>query len=173
MITMTTMITMKRNLFLITLPLLFLTTFLFAQSPQDVEVADSTLTVSVNSFIDDWHSQASEADIAYFEKISEDGIYIGTDATELWTKDEFYVWAKKYFDRGEAWSFTTIERNVYFSDDRQYAWFDELLNTAMGVCRASGVLKKNGNSWKIEHYHLSIAIPNEDLEDVKKVIEKK
>lgn len=172
MINMTTMITMKHNLFSITLPLLLITTLLSAQSTKDVIVVDSTPTVSVNSFIDDWHNDASVADIAYFDKIAKEGIYIGTDATELWTKDEFYLWGKKYFDQGKAWSFTTIERNVYFSDDKHYAWFDELLNTAMGLCRASGVLKKKGNSWEIEHYHLSITIPNEDLQDVKKIIEK-
>ena len=165
------MITMTRKFFQIILPILLLSTILSAKSKQNV-VTDSILTVSVNSFINDWHAQASEADIAYFDKIANHGIYIGTDATELWTKDEFYLWGKKYFDHGKAWSFTTIERNVYFSDDRQYAWFDELLNTAMGVCRASGVLKKKGNSWEIEHYHLSIAIPNEDLNEVKKIIER-
>ncbi len=163
---------MTYKYFSIIASLLLLTSLLSAQSTKDVIDADSILKVLVNSFINDWHAQASEADIAYFDKIAKDGIYIGTDATELWTKDEFYLWGKKYFDQGKAWSFTTIERNVYFSDDKHYAWFDELLNTAMGLCRASGVLKKKGNSWEIEHYHLSIAIPNEDLQEVKQIIEK-
>ncbi len=134
---------------------------------------DSILIASVNSFIDDWHNDASNADVAYFDKIAADGIYIGTDATELWTKDEFYLWSQKYFEKGKAWSFITIERNIYFSDDKQYAWFDELLNTGMGVCRASGVLLRNGDSWEIKHYHLSVAIPNEKMKEVKGVIEVK
>lgn len=159
--------------FILMLLFLLLSTFLSAQSTQDVIVVDSALKVSVNIFMDDWHAQASEADITYFDKIAKDGIYIGTDATELWTKDEFYIWAKKYFDQGKAWSFTTIDRNIYFSDDKQYAWFDELLNTGMGVCRASGVLQRFGSGWQIKHYHLSVAIPNENMEEIKKVIEKK
>ncbi len=163
---------MTYKYFSIIASLLLLTSLLSAQSTKDVIDADSILKVLVNSFINDWHAQASEADIAYFDKIAKDGIYIGTDATELWTKDEFYLWGKKFFDRGKAWTFTTIDRNVYFSDDKKYAWFNELLNTTMGVCRASGVLKKKGNSWEIEHYHLSIAIPNEDLQEVKQIIEK-
>ena len=141
---------MTHRFFQIIFPILLLSTILSAQSKQNI-VTDSILTVSVNSFIDAWHTQASEADIAYFDKIAKDGVYIGTDATELWTKDEFYVWGKKYFDKGKAWSFTTIERNVYFSVDKQYAWFDELLNTAMGVCRASGILKKKGSTQRQAH----------------------
>lgn len=144
-----------------------------AQSRQNEIITDTILINSVIVFIDDWHNNASEADLSYFDKIAKDGIYIGTDATELWTKDEFYLWSQKYFEQGKAWSFTAIERNIYFSDDKQYAWFDELLNTSMGVCRASGVLKKTGDEWEIMHYHLSVAIPNEKMEEVKSVIEKR
>ncbi len=132
--------------------------------------SDSLLTVSVNEFILDWHKNAADANEEYFEKIDNSGIYIGTDASELWTKDEFYNWSKKYFDNGKAWEFSTIMRNVYFSDDRQIAWFDELLDTGMGKCRASGVLIQNDKGWKIAHYHLSITIPNESVEEIKKII---
>ena len=137
---------------------------------QNKMVNDSLLTISVNEFVNNWHMNATEADEAYFEKIDDNGIYIGTDATELWTKDEFYTWSKKYFDNGKAWSFTTLERNVYFSNDGLFVWFDELLDTGMGNCRASGVLIRKANSWKIKHYHLSITIPNESVEQVKKII---
>ncbi len=53
------------------------------------------------------------------------------------------------------------------------SFIDELLNTSMGVCRASGVLKKYEDSWEIMHYHLSVAIPNENMKDVKSVIDKR
>lgn len=150
---------------------------IFAQNNKNtltshIDNSDSTLVQSVNIFVNDWHSLASNADLGYFDKIADNGIYIGTDATELWNKDEFFQWSKKYFERGNAWSFTTIERNVYFSNDKQYAWFNELLETSMGVCRASGVLHRNNMSWKIEHYHLSVTIPNKNIEEVKKVISK-
>lgn len=164
---------MTHKLYHIFISVLILTSVVSAQNYSDISITDSTLTISVNSFIDDWHNDASNADVVYFDKIAVDGIYIGTDATELWTKDEFYLWSQKYFEKGKAWSFTTIERNIYFSDDKQYAWFDELLETGMGVCRASGVLLRNGDSWEIKHYHLSVAIPNEKMKKVKKVIEKK
>jgi len=156
----------SKQFFVFQFALLFPIFFISAQSMVSQNVPDSTLTNSVNRFMDEWHNLAANADIAYFDKIATNGIYIGTDATELWNKDEFLKWSEKYFESGKAWSFTVIERNVYFSDDNRYAWFDELLNTQMGVCRASGVLKRKSNSWEIEHYHLSMAIPNEKMKEV-------
>jgi len=51
------------------------------------------------------------------------------------------------------------------------AWFDELLNTEMKICRGSGVLVKTGNEWKIKHYVLSITIPNANIKEVVKIID--
>ncbi|MDO9138533.1 MAG: nuclear transport factor 2 family protein, partial [Lutibacter sp.] len=87
-------------------------------------------------------------------------------ASENWVKKDFKAFSKPFFDRGEAWDFKSIERNVYISSDGKTAWFDELLDTWMGVCRGSGVLSKNENVWKIEHYVLSVTIPNEDIDEV-------
>jgi len=157
--------------------LLLLTSFLlvkfslYAQNDVSANAVDTLLANSVNEFVDEWHKQAANADIAYFDKIADNGVYIGTDATENWKKDEFVTWSKQYFDRGKAWSFVATERNIYFSDDSRYVWFDELLDTQMGVCRASGVLKRKGNTWKIEHYHLSITIPNEKMKEVIEVVD--
>jgi hypothetical protein len=38
---------------------------------------------------------------------------------------------------GKAWNFTVLERHIYF-DQSKKAWFDELLNTQMKICRGSG-----------------------------------
>lgn len=75
-------------------------------------------------------------------------------------------WARPYFDRGKAWDFTTIERNIFLSEYDHLAWFDELLDIQMGICRGSGVLVKENGNWKINHYVLSIAIPNDRVEEV-------
>ncbi len=124
----------------------------------------------VSEFLDSWHKDASNADFKnYFDKIADDGIYIGTDATENWTKKEFEAFAKPYFDKGKAWNFTALQRNIYFSSDKKMAWFDELLDTQMKICRGSGIVEfKNGN-WKIKHYVLSMTIPNDNSDTVVKV----
>jgi len=82
---------------------------------------------------------------------------------------KFREFAKPYFDKGKAWSFTTLERNIYTSENGKTAWFDELLNTQMGICRGSGVLEKTQNAWKIKQYVLSIAIPNENVDEITQI----
>jgi hypothetical protein len=47
----------------------------------------------------------------------------------------------------KAWSFA-LERHIYFDKTGKTAWFDELLNTQMKICRGSGVLVKIGQSGK-------------------------
>jgi ketosteroid isomerase-like protein len=113
--------------------------------------------------LDDWHDAAAKADEArYFGHFAADGVFLGTDVTERWTVAEFRAWAKKYFDRGKAWSFRATQRHVRLSADGSVAWFDELLDTPnMGTCRASGVLVKSPSGWKISHYDLHVPVPNE------------
>ena len=87
----------------------------------------------VNDFLDKWHQAASTADAdTFFGSMADSSIYIGTDATERWTKNEFITFAKPYFDRGRAWDFKPYDRDVHFSDDGRYVWFSELLTTWMG-----------------------------------------
>jgi len=123
---------------------------------------------SVNKFMDNWHHAAATANADdYFGGLNNDAIFIGTDATENWQKDDFYQWSKKYFDRGKAWSMNAIDRNIYFSGDKKIVWFDELLTTeSLGICRGSGVLSLTDAGWKIEHYVLSITSPNETVDKV-------
>ena len=124
--------------------------------------------------LNQWHKDAALANgKSYFELMTVDAIYIGTDETEHWTKEQFKSFAKPYFDDGKAWNFKTISRNIYFSSDSKVAWFDELLDTWMGVCRASGVLEKTNGDWNLKHYHLAVTVPNDDINEVIKVISKK
>ncbi|TFW19324.1 hypothetical protein E4L96_11880 [Massilia arenosa] len=122
---------------------------------------DAELKQQVGAFIDQWHDDAAHARPAYFDKIAPDGVYIGTDKTELWHREEFRAWAKPYFARGSAWSFKAVKRNVYWAPDRSVIWFDELLDTQMGPCQASGVIRRTAKGFQIEHYQLSMAVPNE------------
>ncbi len=119
------------------------------------------LKQQVNDFVESWHSDAAHSRPAYFDKIARDGVYIGTDKGEYWRRDAFKTWAAPHFKRKSAWNFKTIRRNIYFSDDRAIIWFDELLDTQMGVCQASGVMRRKGDSFEIVHYQLSMAVPNE------------
>ena len=124
-------------------------------------------TIEINTLINNWHTAAAEANFEnYFSTLSEDAIYIGTDASENWTKKEFEAYSKPYFDKGKAWIFTPLKRNIYFSSDKKTAWFDELLDTQMKICRGSGVLVKVKDLWKIKQYVLSMTIPNNNTKEV-------
>ncbi|MFW2376415.1 nuclear transport factor 2 family protein [Cellulophaga baltica] len=141
--------------------LLFLFIFVFSFSfGQQIDAKKE-----VNKVMDAWHKAAAEADFdAYFNLMTTDGVFIGTDATENWQKDAFKEFSKPYFDKGKAWSFSALERNVYVNSTEDFAWFDELLDTQMKICRGSGVLKKINGEWKIAHYVLSIAVPNDKVD---------
>jgi hypothetical protein len=124
----------------------------------------------VTKTLDSWHKAASLANFKdYFEVLTEDAIFIGTDATENWDKLAFQSYAKPYFDKGKAWSFSAIERHIYFNSDNTIAWFDELLETQMKICRGSGVLILINGQWKIKHYVLSMTVPNDNVTEVVKI----
>ncbi len=129
---------------------------------------------NINKVLDDWHLAASNADFdSYFSKMTADGVFIGTDATENWQNAAFKEFSKPYFDKGKAWSFTAVERNIYMNKAEDFAWFDELLDTQMKLCRGSGVMKKENGQWKIAHYVLSIAVPNDNVAELIKIKKEK
>ena len=118
---------------------------------------------AVSSTLDSFHDAASKADgERYFNLLADDAIFLGTDATERWSKAEFEGFAKPYFEQGKGWTYLPTSRHIYFSKDGGTAWFDEMLdNESYGVCRGSGVLTKTNKGWKIAQYHLVIPVPNE------------
>lgn len=121
--------------------------------------------MKINQQLEAWHKAAADADFdAYFELMTDDAVFIGTDADENWQLEAFKAYAKPHFDLGKAWSFSTLERTIYHPKKSKIAWFDELLDTQMGICRGSGVLRLDGKTWKIQHYVLSITVPNENVE---------
>lgn len=129
-------------------------------------------TISIHQFINTWHQAATDANAeVFFGSIADDGIYIGTDASERWTKKEFFSFAKPYFDKGKAWDFKSYNRDLHVSNDGRYVWFSELLTTWMGVCRGSGILMKTEKGWKIQQYHLSVTVPNDLVRDFITLVE--
>lgn len=148
--------------------LLLLSTFSFGQTKAEKDI---------NTVLNQWHAAAAAGNFSsYFDLMTSDAVFIGTDATEVWNKTEFMAYAKPHFDKGKAWSFTSLNRTIYFSKNKKTAWFNELLDTQMELCRGSGTLVKTKNGWKIAHYVLSMTVPNEVAREViktKKPLESK
>jgi len=125
---------------------------------------------AVSRVLDDWHDAAAKADEGrYFGHFAAGAVFLGTDATERWTLPQFRAYAHPHFEKGKAWSFRAIRRDVTFSGD--IAWFDEDLDTPnLGPARGSGVLVLQNREWKIAQYNLAITIPNERMKDVKALV---
>jgi hypothetical protein len=133
-------------------------------SAQEISTSTSESAViqKASKVIDAWHLAAADADFdQYFSLMTNKGVFVGTDATEHWENKAFKSFSKPYFSAGKAWSFTSLERHIYHND--RAVWFDELLDTQMGICRGSGVLELEDGQWKIAHYVLSIAVPNDHV----------
>ena len=124
-------------------------------------------TKAISAVLDSLNATAARADYdSYFKLYADSSVFTGTDATERWDKPAFMAWASPIFKRGRAWNFTSIERHIYLNKTADLAWFDELLQTQMKICRGSGVLSKQGDDWKIEQYILSATIPNDLIDTV-------
>ena len=151
-----------------------LTILLLASTLSGVSHAGPT-EEAANKLLDAFHFAASKAQFnEYFATFTPDGVFIGTDATERWTLEQFKAYAKPHFDRGRGWTYTVAERHLNVSADSKHASFDELLdNKSLGRCRGTGVLRMVDGQWRIEQYHLTIPVPNELADEVVKRIREK
>jgi hypothetical protein len=127
---------------------------------------------TIDSLLTKWHQSAKIADAEnYFGFIKDDGIFMGTDATERWTKSEFMEWSKPYFNRESAWNIYSLNRQIFIHHTNTFAWFDEELYSDLGPARGSGVLLKENDGWKLAHYNLALTIPNEIVTEIKQLVE--
>jgi len=135
---------------------------------------NNTTKTQIDSLLNNWHKAAANANYTnYFNAMDRVSVFVGTDAAEVWNKKQFSSFSKPFFDNGKAWSFSVLQRNVYFSENKEIVWFDELLDTWMGLCRGSGVLEFTDGTWKIKHYVLSMTIPNDNINDIIKINKEK
>lgn len=135
-----------------------------------VKPPDPSFAASIR--LDAFHAAAARADFnAYFECFTSDAVFLGTDATERWTVEQFKAYCKPYFDQGKGWVYTPRDRHIVvdYTGRHTFLSFDELLeNAKYGTCRGTGVMVQEGNppQWKIAQYSLSFMVPNEKAAEV-------
>ncbi len=140
---------------------LFFLPFLFSTAS-----SNDKAKVQLDQLIDTWHSDAATGNFdRYFSVTAEDFVFLGTDPTERWTKQQFMDFCKPHFADGSGWDFKKLERNWMFSSDGKTAWFDERLDTWMKDCRGSGICIKKGKTWKLAYYNLTVLIENEKVKE--------
>jgi len=127
----------------------------------------------VEKVLNDFHQAAAEANYdQYFSLLAEEGIFLGTDAKERWSKSEFSEYVKPLFSKGISWSYVPTKRNITAIQGTDIVYFDELLlNDNYGECRGTGVLIKKNNSWKILQYNLTVTVPNNISKQVVSLIQ--
>jgi ketosteroid isomerase-like protein len=129
-----------------------------------VNQTDSTNEINVT--LDTWHKAAADANYnTYFNLMTDDAILLGLMQQKIGIKQHFRPMQNRILIK-ESVEFTALERHIYFDKTGKTAWFDELLNTQMKICRGSGVLVKIGQEWKIKQYVLSMTIPNDNSNKV-------
>ena len=118
--------------------------------------------------LDAFHSAAATGDRdAYFGLMTDNVVFLGTDATERWQGQAFRDFVSKHFKNGKGWTYTPTARHIDMSPDGGWALFDELLaHDRLGQCRGSGVLVREGDRWKVAQYNLSVPVPNDIVLDV-------
>ncbi len=126
----------------------------------------------VNAVLDGYHAAAAKADMeGYVGRMSPDGVFLGTDASERWVREEFRAFCEPYFSQGRGWEYVPRDRHVAFSADGRTAWFDEILsNASYGTLRGSGVLTLEEGRWRIEQYNLAMLVPNDVAKQVVELI---
>ena len=127
---------------------------------------------AVSAVLDALHEAASEADFDRYSSLyAGEAVFLGTDATERWTREEFMDYAKAQFDTGTGWTYQMLERHIAIASTGRTAWFDERLeNAGLGETRGSGVQVMEDGSWRIVQYNLTIPIPNEMARDVARTV---
>lgn len=127
----------------------------------------------IGTVVDAWHHAAAIADEDnYFGAMTQDAVFLGTDASERWVRDTMQIKMQAAFDKKSAWDFKSKNRSIMVAPNGQIAWWDELLDTWMGPCRGSGVLVLTPKGWKIKHFNLAMLVPNDKVKDYLKLIQK-
>lgn len=133
----------------------------------------TTAVRDIEATLDAWHAAAARSDEdQYFAAFAEGGVFLGTDATERWSVEEFRAYAHPHFAKGKGWELRPVRRDVTVHDGGSVAWFDEDLDSDhLGPLRGSGVMLRSQAKWKVAQYNLAFTVPNDHADAVVALLE--
>jgi ketosteroid isomerase-like protein len=122
--------------------------------------------------VDDWHGAAAVGDAPrYLGHMAEDSVFMGTDSTERWDLTAFRAYVEQHMSAGKGWVYVPSDRGLVVPEGSELAWFDERLTSdGYGELRGTGVLRRDGDTWRIVHYSMTFTVPNAVARDVVKLI---
>ncbi len=133
---------------------------------------EASAKAEIDALLTAWHKAAATADAGtYFGSMAPGAVFLGTDVTERWTKEEFEARTASRFRRTSAWIYSAVRRSISLSADGTTAWFDEdLVSASYWPCRGSGALEKIDGAWKIRLYNLAFTIPNSAVREIRPAV---
>ena len=125
-------------------------------------------------FLDSFHRYAATARFdEYFDLFHPEGKFLGTDANENWTMQEFKDWSRQFFENTDcAWEYIPVPGRRIITIQKcptgsshgppTYAIFDEVLYSTDLKChtRGSGTLIYENMKWLLMTYHILFPIPD-------------
>jgi SnoaL-like protein len=131
-----------------------------------------TERASVDAVLDAFHAAAATADEErYAATMTNDVVFLGTAPGERWEGAVWRAFVHSFFSRGKGWRYEPSDRTVVVAEDGQIAWFDETVeNPHYGVCRGSGVLRREDGEWRVAQYNLTIPVPDDLVPELVKKI---
>lgn len=134
--------------------------------PSERFLLPSSDLTAITHTLDEWHAAASLGDSSgFFSRMTPDAVYIGTDATERWTRTSMGKDLGKHFDGKKAWHFIASNRHYAATGNPNVIHIDENLQTWMGPCRGSGLVRKINGKWYISLYNLANTVPNAHIKE--------
>lgn len=120
---------------------------------------------SPDAALDALYKAGAEANTAaYTSLLTEDVVLLGFDGDNRYEGQSARDFVLTYFANGNTWTYISSQRDTRLSPDGSVAWFDELLqHEQLGRGRATGVLVRHNESWKIAQYNLTAPLPYSTL----------
>ncbi|MFA3792579.1 nuclear transport factor 2 family protein [Aliiglaciecola sp. SL4] len=132
-------------------------------------------TESINTLMDGLHYAASQADLeGYLGSYTQNAVFMGTDDWERWTRPTTLdAYVAERFKGGTGWTYKSVERHINFAEGGNIAWLDEIIvSPKWGRFRGTGVVTKQGDTWKIAHYSMSVLVANEAFVEISEINKK-
>jgi hypothetical protein len=129
---------------------------LFGLSVTLLALADAT----PDSTLDALHKAGSDANTAAFEALlADDVVFLGMGGAGRLEGQAARAYFSEYLAQGNGWAYSSSLRETRVSADGSVAWFDETLEHGqLGLGRATGVLVRSGDGWKVAQYNLTVPV---------------
>jgi len=99
---------------------------------------------------------------AFVALLTNDVVFFGMDGSARLEGESVRDFVSERFYRGDEWAYRSSDRAVRLSTDGAVAWFDEsLMGGELRSARGTGVLIREGESWKIAQYNLTQVTPDD------------